>query len=368
MSGTQDALTLSVNGQLYQGWSAIEVTRGIERMSASFRIAVSERWAGQNLPWVILPGSQCTVSISGDLVMTGFVDEYAPAFDPARHEVSITGRSRTCDLVDCSPQLEGGQYSGYALDAIARAVAQPFGVPVVIETDVGGPLADATIERDETAYEFLERLCRLRGVLMTDDAQGRLVLTNTGTTRAAGRLVQGQNIYAARASLSWARRFSIYVVKGQHAIDSFNPAEVQTGLVASAVDPAVTRFRPRVSIAESQLDAGGMQQRARWMAIYAAGQATKATISVRGWRQADGSLWQINQIVPVTCPYLGVDQDLLVAEVSFRIDEEGHRTDLTVAPPEGYTPEPASLPARKSGRSGSGRGAAWNWSGAGGIP
>ncbi len=124
-----------------------------------------------------------------------------------------------------------------------------------IETDVGGPFADATIERDETAYEFFERLCRLRGVLMTDDAQGRLVLTNTGTARAAGRLVQGQNIYAARASLSWVRRFSIYVVKGQHAIDSFNPAEVQTALVASAVDPAVTRFRPRVSIAESQLDA-----------------------------------------------------------------------------------------------------------------
>jgi prophage tail gpP-like protein len=72
----------------------------------------------------------------------------------------------------------------YKLDAIAREIASLFKTDVVVQTDVGGPFPDATIERHETGFAFLERLCRLRSVLATDDEQGRLVLTRAGNDRA----------------------------------------------------------------------------------------------------------------------------------------------------------------------------------------
>jgi prophage tail gpP-like protein len=78
-------------------------------------------------------------------------------------------------------------FARYKLDAIARL----FKIGVVVQTDVGEPFPDATIERHETGFAFLERLCRLRSVLATDDEQGRLVLTRAGNDRAHDALLQG---------------------------------------------------------------------------------------------------------------------------------------------------------------------------------
>ena len=85
----------------------------------------------------------------------------------------------------------GRQFAGYKLDAIARAIASLFKIDVVVQTDVGEPFPDATIERHETGFAFLDRLCRLRSVLATDDEQGRLVLTRAGNERAHDALLQG---------------------------------------------------------------------------------------------------------------------------------------------------------------------------------
>jgi prophage tail gpP-like protein len=100
---------------------------------------------------------------------------------------------------------------------IGQSVGKPFAVDVVVETDVGEPFSDATIERHETGFAFLERLCRLRSVLATDDEQGRLVLTLAGVKRATDALLQGPcgNVLSASAAFSGARRFSLYKIKAQ---------------------------------------------------------------------------------------------------------------------------------------------------------
>jgi hypothetical protein len=46
--------------------------------------------------------------------------------------VRITGCSKTEDIVDCTPDIRGGQFAGYKLDAIARAIASLFKIDVVV--------------------------------------------------------------------------------------------------------------------------------------------------------------------------------------------------------------------------------------------
>ncbi len=365
-----DSLTLTVAGRRYEGWTAIRVTRGIDRCVADFDIQVTERWANQDLPWRILPFAPVTLWAGQDLLLTGYVDTYAPAFGPDQHAVHITGRSKTADLVDCTPDIAGGQYAGYSYAAICRAVAGLFGIDVVVlAPGAASVVADATIERSETAFAFLERLGRMAGVLLSDDPLGRLLLTTTGNAQASGRLVQGDNILHASASLTGHRRFSIYTVKGQHGLTA-GAVGVLTQQQASATDTGVPRVRPRVAMGETQMTQPQMQARVNWMCSYAGGQATKAEITVAGWRQPDGSLWQPNQIIGVTSPWLGVDQDLLVAQVEFGLDaNDGHTTTLTVGPPAGYAPDPGQVRIHKlRGRKGRGGGSGVNFSGAGGIP
>lgn len=355
---TTDPITLTVNSQIYAGWTAIKVVRGLEKCVTDFDISVSERWSGQSEPWQIPLFAACTVKIGADLVITGYVDRYEPRFEKQSHTVRVIGRSKTQDIADCMPEIDGGHFIGYTLDAIARAVCKPFGIDVVVQCPMGAAFTgdDGMYEKTETAFAFLDRLCRLRSVLACDDERGNLVLCQAGTASAAGALVQGKNIVTAGAELRGDKRYSKYIVRAQAGL-SFDNANTEPEVLGSALDPSVPRYRPFAEMAESAVDRVRAALRARWRATRNAGRGTRAPITVAGFRQADGSLWQINQLVPVTSAYLKIDRPMLIVEVAYlRDDKEGSRTQLTVAPPEGYTPDPGSVKLK----TGAGTGTIWN--------
>lgn len=203
MTNPSETFTLTVNGQRYERWEEIRVTREIDRMATDFNIMVSERFLGSAPDFPLAPFMPCTVAIGADVVLTGYIDNYLPEAEADRHSVRITGRSKTEDIIDCTPDIQGGQFAGYKLDAIARAIGQsvrqPYPIDLVVQTDVGEPFPDATIERHETGFAFLERLCRLRSILATDDEQGRradhgrqcprdgCAVAGTGRQRAVGQ-------------------------------------------------------------------------------------------------------------------------------------------------------------------------------------
>jgi prophage tail gpP-like protein len=344
-----DRLTLAINGQLYTGWTSVRVTRSIENAASEFDIAVTERWAdsSQPTPWQIKPFDACTIAIDGTAVLTGYVERYEPSYSKDAHGVRVAGRSKTCDLVDCMPAFKGGQFNGYTLDRIVRAFAQPFGITVDVQANVGAAFPAIVLEKSETAHAALSRLCRMRGVLACDDANGNLVICQAGTGKTTAALVEGQNILAASAKLAVNERFATYVVIGQAPL-AFDGQDVQTQVVASASDSGVPRPRRFAEHAEHAADTGAAQMRATWRARHNLGKSLEATVTVQGWEQADGSLFDINQLAPLNSPRLEINRTLLVGKVSYLLDDHaGTRTELVLAPQEAYTPEPLSIKAGK---------------------
>ncbi len=66
-------------------------------------------------------------------------------------------------------------------------------------------------------------------------------------------------------------------------------------------------------------------------------------LSVPEWRAgaAPGQLWQTNQLVSCTVPRLSLKGTMLIGAVEFREDDnQGRRTELTVALPSAFSPEP----------------------------
>jgi prophage tail gpP-like protein len=339
-----DILTLTVNGQQYSGWTKVRVSRALEHCASDFDIEVSERWAdsSQPLPWQIKPFDSCVLAIDGAPILTGYIDEYLPTYDAKTHTVRVTGRSKTEDLVDCMPDVGNGQFNGYALDQVAKALAVPFGINVLVQASMGSTFPDATHEKSETAFELIAKMCRMRGILAFDDENGNLVLAQAGTASASGALVEGQNIKRATGKLSGAQRFSEYDVLAQAPL-AFNNTGAQTRVAGRATDPDVPRFRRYCEIAESPSDPGEAQKRAVWRAKRNYGKGTQTTITVQGWRQPDSSFWKVNQLVPVTSPRLEIARALLTGKISYLLgDETGRETEITLSPPEAFTPEPLS--------------------------
>jgi prophage tail gpP-like protein len=341
MSDPKTAVTLTVDGLDYSGWTSVEISAGLERQARSFNIGITWKWPGQNVLRPVTQGARCEVRIGGDLVVTGWVDSTPISYDHEKVTTSITGRSSTGDLVDCGAINQPGQWKGQSVQAIVQALASPYGLKVKSEIAATSGLADHTIEPGETAFESIDRLLTLYRIFSTDNAQGEVVLAEVGSAgRAAEPLELGRNVLKADATLDFTRVFSEYRVVGQRSVSDEESAQTATEVHSSVTDPRMTRKRVKVIHESGQLSEKLAAERANWERGTALGKALETTYEVQGWRQSNGALWLPNTIVRVVDPVIGYDRDMLIAEVTYVLDERGTICRILVGPPEGYFQEP----------------------------
>jgi len=337
MSPAQDdRVLLKLGGREYAGWTEVQVTRSIEAAAASFDLTVTERYPGQRQPLRISPGDPCTVYIGGELLITGYVDDVGPEYDDQQHSIHVAGRSRTQDLVDCSAVNVPGQWKNVKLEVIASEMAAKYGVTVRAEVDTGAPIPDFQIQQGETVFAAIERMARLKAVLLTDDPGGALVITRAGKAGTATALVLGKNIKAGSGNFSQRERFSDYIVKGQRAGDDETSGAAAAATHGTAKDSGVRRKRTLVLVAEAQADNARCAARARWEASSRAGKSVEVTYTVQGWRQKNGALWPVNAIVQVDDSFMTVGGALLIAGATMAIGEQGTLTTLTLQPPGAF--------------------------------
>lgn len=334
------AVRLLVNGREYGGWKQVEITAGLDRMARDFTLEVTDRWPGQTSLRPIQPGDICTVFIGDDRIITGYIDGTPLRYDARSVSLSVQGRSRTADLVDCAPLHATGQIKQKTVEQIAHVLAEPYGIPVVADVDTGSIIPTHHINPGETVAESLDRLLQLRQLLATDDAEGRLVLTRAGMKRADTALVVGQNILTASAELDMRDRFSEYRVKGQRSGSDTDHGAAVSAQMGVSTDGAVTRKRVHVETARGQADIAACRRQAEWVAAHRAAQTYKVIYTVQGWRQASGALWEPNRVVRVTDPVIGWDQDMVIGEVVYGLSDSGMTSTLTVAPRAAWSLEP----------------------------
>lgn len=343
----RNRVRLRVNGVDYGGWRSVEISAGIERVARDFRLNVTDRWPGSGEHVQRLrPFDRCEVWIGDSKVLTGSIDATPVSYDADQVTVSIAGRSITADLVDCAAINEPGQWRNLKLEAIVTALAKPYGIKVLVDTDTGAAIPDHQIQQGETAFESIDRLLKLRQVLAMDDSTGQLVLTRPNSERADDALVLGENVLSADAGFDFKDVYSQYKVKGQRAgTDEAYGADCSA--VADEMDENIPRRRVMIVRQQGQSDGGGCARRAQYERARRITKALEVTYTVQGWRQSSGKLWIPNQIVRIKDPVLRLERDVLIAEVTYRMDDSGTVCTLRVGPPEGYEAEPPEVAAEK---------------------
>lgn len=332
-------LILQVDGQRYDGWKRIQVQRGIEQLSGIFEISCADRWAIQRLPLPVLRGKACTVEIAGKTVITGFIDSAAPYYSARGHELVISGRDATGDLVDSSARTDGGGWVGRSLKQIAEGLCRPHGIKVIVDAsaakDADKVFLYQHLQIGETCAEALGRLARIRGVLLVSDGLGSLVITRAGKTRASTRLVLGQNILEARGEDSDMDRFHEYRVIAQAREDDNHTGAIAQQIGAAVYDTGVRKGRFLIIDPHDATDRAGCQQLAAWNRSTRAARGAQVRYTVRHWLDGSGP-WQPNSIVSVDDPWARFNGDYLVATVTLTLDEQGERANLAVVPPASY--------------------------------
>ncbi|KGE77401.1 phage baseplate assembly protein [Halomonas salina] len=339
-------LALIVDGTRHLGWKEVAIRRGLDQMADSFEVTLSEKWSESAEPRRLRTGQPVVVEIDGEPVITGYIDDVLPSYDAKRHELVVAGRSKTADLVDASSTATPWETSQTLLQ-VARRVAEPFGIEVVAEVDVGAPLRSLEIEPGQTYGEALMQIASYRALLMVADARGRLVITRPPRERLATELALGENIRRARGRFSDRDRFGTVIVQGQGAASDGWFGTAASAPEGRAKDPGITRHRPTLVLCDTSTDSASCRQKAEWEIRRRWGQSRGVTYTVAGWRHQDG-LWRPGDLVPIRDPWLGLETEWLISEVQQLLDERGERSEIRVVPPSAYDLQAQPEPEQES--------------------
>jgi prophage tail gpP-like protein len=336
-------LVLQVNGKEYRGWKDIRVTRSIEAMSGSFSMSVSERWHGQDKPWPIIEGDECTVLLGDDPIITGYVDVRSMALSATDHTFTVAGRDKAADLIDCSAVLDAWEFTGVGVLEIAQRVATPFGIGVSLADAVLAPPVPQriVINPGESAYDVIDRACRLSGLFAMSDGLGNILLTRAGAAMTATPLVEGVNILAASAQYDESAVYSKYIVIGQQQGQDLLFGTAAADVRAESKDKDAKRTSRVLMInAEGSVTIQQAQDRANWEAAVRRARKLMVDVTVQGWEQKGGALWPLNAEVMIDAPFLGVSGAMLISEVTYSLSDAGTTTDLTLRPTGSFAPQP----------------------------
>lgn len=333
---------LYVGQQIYSGWVDVRIIRSIEDMSGSFILQLTSKKDVSDGD--IKAGAECYVEINSNRVITGYIDDVVIDISDTEHSITVVGRDKTSDLIDCAAIYPSGRWRNASLQKIAEDLCKPFGIDVIWEVSdskASEPFRWMQIEPSETVFEILARAARQRGILMTSDVYGNLVFTSAGEKNIA-ILTLGDNIKSLNITRSWRDRFSLYRVLGDSsggAIWGETQTAVQsTAVYATVTDESITRYRPTIIMSDDNLNKKNAIVRADWERRRAAAHSQPISVTVDGWLHDDINLWLPNFQVFLTAEiYDLLAEELLIVEVEFGIgNDDGITTKLLLMPRDGF--------------------------------
>lgn len=352
-----DELTLLIDNKEIKGWDDIRVTRGIERFPSDFVLSLMDYYPGTNSAQVVNPGHECVVKLGNDVVLTGYIDRWAPSITKQSHIIRAMGRGKCQDLVDCSAEWSNNLISASNALQIAKKLAKPYGISVSSDGSSMKSIPTFMINWGETSQDIIERIAKWSALLYYDLPDGSLYFSRVGDKVAASGVEQGANIQSVDYIASMDDRFSTYTgvqlssvivevsnSSGNSASQPTAPASTGKFAISTVTDPEASkmRYRNRIITVESNMIASGLAKDCiSWEMNRRYGRSKVLRVIVDSWRDVSGKLWEPNTLIPIKIPAIGLDDEIwLLSEVSYLRNQEGTRAELILMPPEAFIVEP----------------------------
>ncbi len=350
-----ELLTLRVNGKNYGGWTSVQIGRSLDAIADTFDLGISTAISSQFAEdFDIVDGDQCELIYDGETLISGYVDTVDANYNASAFSVTVNGRSRTGDLVDCSAIHK--PWRNTSMLKIAEELCAPFGIAVSNALGEEPPKESYfKLSNGETVFDALDRLARTYAVRVRSYPDGSVYFTRTGAERYPDIVIApGLNVVSGGFVKSMEERYSQYIFRAQYAADDETYGAAASAAKYELSDEGVDRYRPLLVHSDTQpRNAAGrftkgkkltpLESAALWERNTRAGRARKLKYEVadpedmaRSWQTSKGILWEPNIVVSVRDPMLGVEGEFLITDVTLTLGAGGTRTALSLTHPSAY--------------------------------
>lgn len=349
-------VSLRIDGDDYKYWSSVSITSELNTIAPAFSVGMMTK--SLSFRGGLKPGRSVTIKIGNDVVLTGYIEQTPVSYSATSANVGIAGRSKTCDLIDCTvmvddpnisyekpdtsnsnyvscPQNAATEYKNVALETIIAQLIMPYGIKLVNETKPLTKKRNFSAKHEDTVLKALQNLTSTENLLFYGNEKGDLVVTEKGKLTADDALVLGQNILTGDASFDASKIYKYYRAVGQDKGVTGKTGHVASSHNYTSVDDNVSRTRLLKKKVQGATYTAKCKVTAEGDRDYNRDQYFKITYKVQGWRQSTGKLWKINSLVDIKDDSLGIDTQR--SQKIFNLTEnEGMTTTLDVIPPNGW--------------------------------
>jgi prophage tail gpP-like protein len=327
--------TISING-----WTAFEevtVHAAFNEAARSFSATLAAELGASTVNRIFDVGTDVTITTNGELLFTGHVDQKEPHLSATEAYIEISGRSKSADLVDGSAEHDTGYFENKTPLEIAQEVSSKYGPKWESDQQLE-KIDQYKLQQGESCFRCVEKMARDQGMTITGTKEGNAKITKAGSDRQGGSLIEGVSIKIGVAHHNSANRHSEITVRGQrpsgHDDDNLWIEETEK-------DSAVKRHRALIIVQDSDTDKKRAKKRAKNRKDRTAGNSLKATITVQGFHDDSGQLWEPGNLVWTESPFLDIAQDMLIESVDYHQSEKGSITTLNLTDPRAYGGEGA---------------------------
>lgn len=324
MPNMQSNISLKINGTRFEAWKSATITRAFDAVAGSFSLSLGTYdILGNKVLDYLKVFQDCTIYLENEIVITGYIDDISVSYSATSHSLSIKGRDKTADLVDCSAIHKPDEWHNVNAQFIANTLCEPFHIKAFVKADTS-IIKKFRLEQGETAFEAIDRLCKMQDLFANSNTLGDLILTKKGTATASVCLEHGVNILSANYTHSAKDLFSEYHIKGQE------PHTDNKAIKNTLNDANVPRFRPLLLLAED-IATSSASNRLKKEYDTRKAKSEQLSVSVQGWREHEnGGLWQVNKIVQFKDKLLGIDKKFFIIQVEYSYSAQGSITSLTL--------------------------------------
>jgi len=355
-------IVISIGGNDYSGWTKAKVSRSIDAMAGSFSMSVAFEGADFINQVVgtreIKKGSECTVSIAGQLVITGSLEKRKSSGSKTRYTLSVEGRSKTKRLIKSSPKGKEIQFNNRKRTDIVKKIASDLGVEVKDKSNDSSKVYRHIMSDGITAGQEIYNVAREAGIQLSDDENGNLVILNPDGDGQGDDIELGVNIEEWTADLSEEDEKKEYQAAG-HSVPTDNKyGKDAVNAAVKAIEetfksPEIRRIR-----VDSDVDVDTLKKRAALEARRSSAESNSITIKTKDITQKNGKLWSPNTKHRVSIWVDGIDIVMLLKSVEWEFDKGECSVSLTFTKEKGHSNSTSKGAKNQSTKSGSKAGSA----------
>ena len=326
-------------------WESFSIEKSLSTLCGKFEFTMSSALFNENINFY--DGGKIEIYINDEIFMTGYIENFEIQLTESEYQISISGREKTCDIIDCNNILDKNTWFNQTLLTIAKYLCNPFDINVLTNLPEV-KIKYAAIEDSETIFDFLLKLAKQQNVRLDTLPNGNIEIVNTQSNIT--HFFELSEVTNAKINGDREERFSDYIFKTQYANNSGDPwKEKSIFIKKKATDDNVFRYRSKV-FSESNMNSNECQKYANWEAQNRAAKSTKFSFSYPAWTK-NGVFISIGDLLNFDGKKTNLSSVMIVDTINYKLEADSYSISVNLLDKMLFNANPKDLiPMKQKGK------------------